>query len=154
MARLIPDFVSEDCKSSAERRLFARFKDELPDAFTVLHSLGVARHRYKPYSEADFVLVCPQAVIVFEVKGGRVKRKDGCWFSPTVTARCTDARSRRCSRPHLLRSLFAILSATTSVGRRRRRGPHSVTSLFFPTSNSMNRLPSGSAARLRHQYLA
>lgn len=80
MARLIPDFVSEECKSSAERRLFTRFKEELPDGFTVLHSLGVARHRYKLYSEADFVLICAQAVIVFEVKGGRIKRKDGCWF--------------------------------------------------------------------------
>ena len=80
MARLIPDFISDECKSSAERRLFVRFRDELPGDFTVLHSLGVARHRYKLYSEADFVLICPQAVIVFELKGGRIARKDGCWF--------------------------------------------------------------------------
>ena len=80
MARLIPDFISEECKSSAERRLFERFRKELPGEITVLHSLGVARHRYKLYSEADFVLVCPSAVLVFEVKGGRIDHKEGYWF--------------------------------------------------------------------------
>ena len=80
MARLIPPFISDECRSGAERRLFDRFRVELPDDFTVLHSLGVARHRYKLYSEADFVLVHRDAVIVFEVKGGRVARKEGSWF--------------------------------------------------------------------------
>lgn len=80
MARLIPDFISEDCKSNAERRLFARFQAELSDEYTVLHSLGVARHRYKIYSEADFVIVHPQGVVIMEVKGGRIARKDGCWY--------------------------------------------------------------------------
>jgi hypothetical protein len=80
MARLIPDFISEDCKSNAERRLFERCRDELPPEFTVLHSLGVARHDYKLVSEADFVLVSPEIVMVIEVKGGRVARRDGAWF--------------------------------------------------------------------------
>ena len=80
MARLVPDFISEDCKSNAERRLFERFRRELPDDFVVLHSLGVARHRWKLYSEADFVLIHRSAVIVFEVKGGRISRKDGAWY--------------------------------------------------------------------------
>jgi hypothetical protein len=80
MARLIPDFISEDCKSNAERRLFERFRDELPSDVTVLHSLGVARHDYKLTSEADFVLIHHEAVIVFELKGGRVARRDGAWF--------------------------------------------------------------------------
>lgn len=80
MAKLIPDFVSDECKSSAERKLFHRFGAELDPLQTVLHSLGVARHRYKLYSEADFVLVDARAVIVFEVKGGRIARRDGSWF--------------------------------------------------------------------------
>lgn len=80
MARLLPDFISEDCKSSAERRLFERFRRELPDSYLVLHSLGVAKHRYKLYSEADFVVIHEDAVVVFEVKGGRVLRKDGVWY--------------------------------------------------------------------------
>lgn len=106
MARLIPDFVSEDCKSGAERRLFARFRDELPGDFTVLHSLGVARHRYKLYSEADFVLVCPSAVIVFEVKGGRIARKDGCWF---FTDRYGEMHKRRESPMQQAASVSAAL---------------------------------------------
>ena len=64
MARLLPDFVSDDCKSGAERRLFERFTRELPNAYTILHSLGVAKHRYKLYSEADFVVVNQDAVVI------------------------------------------------------------------------------------------
>jgi hypothetical protein len=77
---MIPDFVSEDCKSNAERRLFERFRKEVPATVTVLHSLGVAKHRWKLYSEADFVLVHEKGLLVFEVKGGRVSRKDGAWY--------------------------------------------------------------------------
>ncbi len=80
MARLLPNFVSEDCKSNAERRLFERFRIELPEDYTVLHSLGVAQHRYKLYSEADFVVIHRRGVVIFEVKGGRVARKDGIWY--------------------------------------------------------------------------
>ena len=80
MARLLPDFVSEDCRSSAERRFFDRCRYELAEDVLVLHSLGVARHRYKVYSEADFVVVQKAAVIVVEVKGGRIARRDGAWY--------------------------------------------------------------------------
>jgi hypothetical protein len=111
MARLIPDFISDECKSSAERRLFARFRDELSDEFTILHSLGVARHRYKLYSEADFVLVHRQAVIVFEVKGGRVTRKDGCWF---FTNRYGEMHRRRESPMQQAASVCAALRNSVS----------------------------------------
>lgn len=111
MARLIPDFISDDCKSAAERKLFARFKDQLPDEFTVLHSLGVARHRYKLYSEADFVLICEQAVIVFEIKGGRIERRDGWWF---FTNRYGDMHRRRESPMQQAASVCAALRQSVS----------------------------------------
>ena len=42
MATMIPSTVHDDCKSSAERRLFSRLKNELPDSYTVFHSLGMS----------------------------------------------------------------------------------------------------------------
>ena len=106
MARLIPDFISDECKSSAERRIFSRFRNELSDEYIVLHSLGVARHRYKLYSEADFILVHPRAVIVFEIKGGRIARKDGCWF---FTDRYGQTHKRRESPMQQAASVSAAL---------------------------------------------
>ena len=106
MARLIPDFLSEDCKSNAERRLFERCRDELSSDFTVLHSLGVARHDYKLTSEADFVIVHPEAVLVLEVKGGRVSRRDGAWF---FTNRYGEMNKRRESPMQQAASVTAAL---------------------------------------------
>ena len=51
----------------------------LDDTWTVLHSVGIADHETKPWAEADVVLVGPSAVLVLEVKGGRIERRDGLW---------------------------------------------------------------------------
>jgi len=106
MARLIPDFINDDCKSNAERRLFERCRDELPSDFTVLHSLGVARHDYKLTSEADFVIVHPGAVLVIEMKGGRVARRDGAWY---FTNRYGEMHKRRESPMQQAASVTAAL---------------------------------------------
>ncbi len=45
-----------------------------------LHSLGIAHHPYKRRAEIDFLLLTPQGIFVLEVKGGRVRRKDGVWL--------------------------------------------------------------------------
>ncbi len=51
----------------------------LDDSWTVLHSVGLARHASKPWAEADVVLVGPPGVLVLEVKGGRLERRNGRW---------------------------------------------------------------------------
>jgi hypothetical protein len=79
MATLLPPEPGDEIPSSAERRLFALFA-QLPDAWTVLHSVGIARHRRKRWAEADFVLVGPTGLYVVEVKGGRVAREEGTWI--------------------------------------------------------------------------
>lgn len=76
---MLPPFVSEDTQSRAERTLFVELRDHLSNDWTVLHSLGVAEHRRKPWAEIDFVLVGPPGVFCLEVKGGRVTRRDGMW---------------------------------------------------------------------------
>lgn len=80
MARMYPNFINPDVKSSAERRLFEEIKNskELKD-FACLHSLGLSRHMWKKQGEIDFVFVGNGFVLCLEVKGGRIKRKDGVW---------------------------------------------------------------------------
>ena len=77
---MIPDEVRLSTVSNAERRLFARLRDDLNAQWTIFHSLGLARHSRKKWAEADFVAVGPRGVFCLEVKGGRVRREAGTWI--------------------------------------------------------------------------
>lgn len=79
MARMIPSEMGEDVRSDAERKLFRRIREGLGNDWTALHSVGLARHEHKPWSEIDFVLVGPPGILCLEVKGGRVSRSGGMW---------------------------------------------------------------------------
>jgi hypothetical protein len=79
MARMVPTTLAEEVRSNAERKLFPRLRDGLGDDWFVLHSVGLARHAQKPWSEIDFVLIGPLGVLCLEVKGGRVARAGGIW---------------------------------------------------------------------------
>jgi len=79
MARMCPRKPSNDVPSDAERKLFVRMENELTNEWLVLHSVGLARHATKPWSEIDFVLIGPPGIFCLEVKGGRVGRRDGVW---------------------------------------------------------------------------
>lgn len=59
----------------------------LPADWTVLHSLGLARHERKPWSEIDFTVIGPLGVLLIEVKGGVVGRKAGKWMVRTADGR-------------------------------------------------------------------
>jgi len=107
MALMIPSSVHDDCKSSAERRLFGRFKTELPDAYTVLHSLGVARHNKKLVAEIDFVVLSPRGILCIEVKGGRISHHSGTW---TYTDRYGNRHDKRESPFEQVRSaMFGLI---------------------------------------------
>ena len=80
MAKMIPASPPPHNPSKAENRLFYRIRDTLSDAWTALHSLGLGNHRFKPWAEADFVLIGPLGVYCIEVKGGRVARQAGEWL--------------------------------------------------------------------------
>lgn len=79
MARMVPPAVAEHTQSRAERQLFETIRDQLPDSWIGLHSLGLVTHRTKPWAEIDFVLIGPSGVYCLEVKGGRVERTEGIW---------------------------------------------------------------------------
>lgn len=82
MARMIPSFISPDTKSNAECRVFKWFQDApRTENWIVLHSLGLAEHIKLPYGEIDFLVIAPElGIFALEVKGGRVKRKNGIWY--------------------------------------------------------------------------
>lgn len=77
MAVLIPD-IPGDCPNS-ERYIYERLGRELPDAWIVLHSLGLAGHEKKIWGEADITILSERGIFVLEVKGGSVTCKDGVW---------------------------------------------------------------------------
>lgn len=79
---MIPEYISPDTKSSAERKIFKWFK-EAPrtEDWIVLHSLGIAKHETVIEGEVDFLVLVPgKGIFAIEVKGGRVKRENGIWF--------------------------------------------------------------------------
>src|SRR4051794_15284901 len=81
MAQMHPAKPSASTQSNAERRLFEKFRTELPDDVHVIHSLGIAQHKTKPWAEIDFVVVAGEGLFCLEVKGGKVERKNDVWYS-------------------------------------------------------------------------
>ena len=76
---MLPREINPDVKSNAERKVFQLCEIDLGHEWTVLHSVGLASHKTKPWAEIDFVLIGPPGVFCLEVKGGDVQRKDGSW---------------------------------------------------------------------------
>lgn len=81
MARMLPAAPSGHTESNAELVLFKRLRDDCPDDWVILHSLGLSGHRRKPWAEADFVIVSSLGVLVIEVKGGHIERRERLWFT-------------------------------------------------------------------------
>ena len=88
MARMLPEEPAHS-SSDAERWMFRRLAS-LPESWTVLHSLGLARHDKKPWSEIDFTVVGPLGVLVIEVKGGVVGRTGAKWHVRRADGRIED----------------------------------------------------------------
>jgi hypothetical protein len=76
---MIPDVLLRT-DSRAEAKIFRILQDvSLGHDWTAYHSLNCSEHAYKHWAEIDFLLVGPPAILVVEVKGGRVQCKDGIW---------------------------------------------------------------------------
>jgi hypothetical protein len=77
--RLIPSTVYR-FHSDAEKKVFDLLKRlDLGEGACALHSQNISEISYKEWCEIDFVLVCEWGVLVLEIKGGHVSRKDGVW---------------------------------------------------------------------------
>ena len=132
MSRMIPQFLSPEVKSSAERKVFAWFRDAPDtDGWVVLHSLGIASHRSLIYGEIDFLILAPQyGVFALEVKGGRVSRADGLW---TFTDKYGNTHTK--SRGPFEQASSGIYSV--SDGIKKKYGPASKLAKLFFTSAVM-----------------
>lgn len=82
MALMIPSVLSNEVKSTAERRIFNWFSSaEGTGDWIVMHSLGIANHDRLIYGETDFFVLAPgYGLFALEAKGGRLKRKNGIWY--------------------------------------------------------------------------
>src|SRR3954447_1959181 len=67
--------------SLAEALVYRRLRDETPDDWFAVHSVGLTSHRDKPWAELDFVVIGPFGVLCLEVKGGRITVEEGRWFT-------------------------------------------------------------------------
>lgn len=81
MARMIPP----NCPvSTANSALGAEISvwhalHMLPDDWIVLHSLWIAKHLRKPHAESDFIVISERGVLMLEIKGGQIERREGIW---------------------------------------------------------------------------
>jgi hypothetical protein len=87
MAKMYPDRLRTETRSNAERLLYEKFRDELPNEYTVFHSVCWLARNLKGGAhdgEADFVIAHPlYGILVLEAKGGII-RYEGLsdrWFS-------------------------------------------------------------------------
>jgi hypothetical protein len=81
MARMLPAScpVSSDNRALGAEIAVWHALRSLPEDWTVLHSLWIAKHLRKPHAEADFVVISDYGVLLLEVKGGRIERHEGIW---------------------------------------------------------------------------
>lgn len=66
--------------SNAEEKIFRRFQESSVPG-TVIHSFNLSSHRFKQWAEIDFLCILPFGLLALEVKGGRISRHDGKWFT-------------------------------------------------------------------------
>ena len=81
---MYPDSLPE-AQSSAERRLYKAFQEQLSDDYIVMHGVpwieaDPKRHHHE--GEIDFLIIHPKlGIVLMEVKGGRIEIRDGVWYS-------------------------------------------------------------------------
>jgi hypothetical protein len=80
--RLIPPAEYIDAQSRAERKVAELLTAIRSDEGVAYHSVHLPRHRKQVMGEADFVVLWKGAILVLEVKGGRIGRTEhGLWYS-------------------------------------------------------------------------
>lgn len=83
MPKMIPARMGENTKSKAEIKVFLGFS-AMPETenWTIMHSVGIAKHPTQSQGEADFVVIIPEkGTFTLEVKGGTIYRDRGIWYS-------------------------------------------------------------------------
>ncbi len=77
---IVPPYISDECKSNAEKKVFKSFENiNIASKSYLFHSVNLPEHQYKQWGEIDFLLISTNGIMAFEVKGGRISRKNGVW---------------------------------------------------------------------------
>jgi len=79
MASMSPPEWEDINNSHAEAHIYRRLRDDTPEDWYGIHSLGLTTHSHKSWAEIDFVVVGPFGVLCIEVKGGRVTVEQNHW---------------------------------------------------------------------------
>ncbi|OBJ53412.1 nuclease-related domain-containing protein [Mycobacterium sp. 1423905.2] len=80
-------------QSAAEARVAKLLHQvDLGEPATCFYSVHMPRHEYKRMAEIDFLVVMKGVMLVIEVKGGRISRRDGLWV---FTDRYGDSHEKR-----------------------------------------------------------
>lgn len=110
--RLIPPVEYIDSQSGAEREVAELLKAIGGDEGVAYHSVHLPRHRKQVMGEADFVVLWRGAILVLEVKGGRIGRThEGIWYS--VDRHGTQHPLRRSPWMQAKDATFALLDVLT-----------------------------------------
>ena len=124
MAHIYPKRLNPDTKSEAERRLYERFARDLPDDYTVFHSVRWLVRDSRSGArdgEADFVLAHPQrGILLLEAKGGLI-RYDGVlgqWYSNNIEIADPFAQAERnkYSLLEMLRTSLRLRDRRIAIG--------------------------------------
>jgi hypothetical protein len=128
MSIMIPTDISPEVKSTAERRIFEWFRNShQTDDWIVLHSLGISNHNRVIYGETDFfVLVPKKGVFALEVKGGRVKRKNGIWYFTNKYGKTSQK-----ARGPFEQAKDSAFSIVTELKKRLDKNHRYLTNVFF-----------------------
>lgn len=76
---MVPSVWDDKNGSHAEALIYRKLRQETPDDWLAVHSVGLTSHADKPWAEIDFVVIGPFGVLCLEVKGGRIKVAEGSW---------------------------------------------------------------------------
>ena len=79
---IYPRAAARYTESTAEEKVYAAIKAQLPDGWYAWHSLTIMREEAKAFGQVDFVIAVPSrpALLLIEVKGGNMEQRDGLWF--------------------------------------------------------------------------
>lgn len=92
MAKMIPANIDqENANLDGERLVFEMLSSQkLPGV--AMHSLLQKNHRRKMIGEVDFLHISHRGILCIEVKGGKVYRKDGLWYSKGKNDKVNDIK--------------------------------------------------------------
>ena len=125
MAKMIPDFGPAETDSYREPLVYNQLKAQLPNDFTVIHSLPwlaaatqqLSGERKPPTGEIDFLILHPQlGVLALEVKGGTYRIQGAAFVLIRTGQRVGVVRQTRNNSHGLARWLTGNNSMSAPIG--------------------------------------